>query len=482
LERQGVWCKCLYKGKTERQENEVEIMRRAIIYQIGRLEQNAFEKIKFVIKEKEFDAYLSSFAIRDYLQKDGFEPEVVLIYPVSLPFNRSLTNNDKIISSCGSECYEYLKYAFNNAYDYLKNPDELFKSHPYSKETENFVVIHSLGQYETPSCRIDFDCEYSDIVIHILIDMIKRFISNERKYEKIIADISSGHNIYVSAFIEALRYFAVWLQLYNYGQEKDAPEIEIAFGDPVIPGVGSKYAIHFEGQSIKAFFSSPVSNDDISNNKLSRSIYPEKDKRHMKGQLQSILEGFVITFSSIKNNTSLVIYHTGYHSEDDILNTLKELLENTEKRLKEKYINSPKLKKNNYLKAFLVCGFYSGLSGLLKKEKVSFENNQHISIQTLLDSFRNIYRAFGLTLNETILGNEVDKLKKDIKEDTDWTSLIGLLYSGDKRNTRPQKRNFFAHAGFEGTLTECKRYEGSIYLKYNNRYYNTIKKWLMESA
>jgi CRISPR-associated protein Csx1 len=48
--------------------------------------------------------------------------------------------------------------------------------------------------------------------------------------------------------------------------------------------------------------------------------------------------------------------------------------------------------------------------------------------------------------------------------------------------TTPQKRNFFAHAGFEGNITECRILNGKIYLRYKDNFEKTIKGWLKESV
>jgi CRISPR-associated protein Csx1 len=453
---------------------------KALIYQIGRLDINAFDIIKFCIDKHNFETSLSSFAIRGYLRKNKLESDIILIYPVSLPFNRWLINNDKFISKCQNECYKLLKDAFNRPDEYLKNPEKFFKSHPHSNEIKDFKVIHSLGEYITSGSSVSFNCHYSDIVLTILIDMIKRYLNDEQKIKRILIDISSGHNIYVSALVEALRYFGVWLKLYNWGKER--PIVEIAFSDPIIPdSTEDENMIHIEKQSAKAFFSSPIKHDDIQNYQLSRVIYPEKEQKKFKNRIQSMLESFVLTFSAIKNNIPLAIYEFGYHEPQEVLEILRDIISHTENKLTDKYDNSPNLDKNEYVKVFLTCGFCCGISNALRDNKISKIDLKGIEIQTLRECFRKINRLFDLNLNDIILGNEIDKLNKDIKSDTEWDFLVNLLYSGDKSKLKPQKRNFFAHAGFEGNLTKCKRQNGEVYLKYDQRNMETIKKWLKES-
>lgn len=449
--------------------------KKAIIYQIGRLDSNALDKIKFTVNNNSFETILSSFAIRGYLHKKDYRAEIVLFYPISLPYNSALVKNENFLSKCPDDFQKHFINAFNNPEEYLSNPKEFFDSHPHSKESGNFKVIHSLGVYTTSNTEVSFDCYYSDIVLTMLIEMIKRYLLKEDVTEKIIFDISSGHNIYVSALLEAARYFGVWLKLYNW--KVNSTEIQIAFSDPVIAFQKQReYKIYFEKLDVRAFFSCPVSYTDIENFKLSKEIYEEN--RNMKQQLQSVLENLVIIFSAIKNNAPLGIYQFGYHDEDKIFNVLKDFLDNKEKILLKEYIKSPKLNKGNYIKVLLSCGLYLGLLKILKENKVRKISKEGIEIEVIRKSFRNIYKTFDLALNDVILGNEIDKIKQDFIVDKIWKTLI----SSKGGESTPQKRNFFAHAGFEGNVTECKKMNGRIFLRYNDKYLETIKKWLKESV
>ncbi len=366
---------------------------RALVYQIGRLEFNAFNKITFFLDQDEFETFLSSFAIRDFLKKKQYEVVNVLLFPVSLPFNSSLTKNEKFKANCNDECYEALQNAINNPYKYLKLPEMFFEAHPHSAEAKNFRIIHSIGKYETSIGQISFNTFYSDIVLTILMDMIKRYLEDEGNFEKILIDISSGHNIYISALIEALRHFAVWLKLYRWNGK--LPSIEIAFSEPIIPGSKhEKCKIYFEPQNVKSFFTSPIKHDDIEGYLLSRAIYPEKIRREDKNKIQSMLKSFVLTFSAIKNNTPLAIYEFGYHEPQEILKVFRDLMVYTEEKLTEGYDSSPNLNKNDYLKAFLALGFYCGISNLLKVNNILKINSDGIEIGGIRVSFKKVNDIF----------------------------------------------------------------------------------------
>ncbi|MFN3533484.1 MAG: hypothetical protein ACK41Q_13400 [Candidatus Brocadia sp.] len=169
-------------------------MGKIIVYQIGRLDINAFERLKFEINGSVVENSLSSFALKETLSKEGYKTEVILLYPISLPFNPSLIN-DRFKLSCSASCYEKLKSALNNPENYLKNPLEFFQDHPHTQESADFEILHSLGEYKTLSRPVEFKCHYQDIVLMILTDMIKRYLTGENEIKKIFIDISSGHNI-----------------------------------------------------------------------------------------------------------------------------------------------------------------------------------------------------------------------------------------------------------------------------------------------
>ncbi len=449
-------------------------MKKVIIYQIGRLDRDVFKEYEFEINEKPFKTSLSSFALRQYFCCEGFDPKVILLYPVSLPLNPSLRGN----SGYPEDCNKNLEIALQNPKVYLKDPSHFFDHHPHTKKADHYYLIHSLGEYNTLEGTIRFDCYYHDIVLLTLLHMLDLFLKEEEGIERIIIDISSGHNIYVSALIEASRFFGTWIKLYHWNGL--IPSLEIAFSDPIIPGI-SRFKINTEELKVQALFSSPIGYDDLNNNSLALKIYPEKNQRDKKRQLQSFLENFAIIFSAIKNNTPLAIYTFGYHDLEDIKRDFDELVSHTIDKLKQAYDSTPNLDKSAYIKVLLSFAFYMGLCRIIKSQSISKSNE--INIDKLRNDLENIYGKFKLNLNDTILGNEIDKIKKALEKDKDieWKSLSTILYP-ESNITPPQKRNFFAHAGFEANITECMKNGKEIYLRYITKHIDMIKGWLKESV
>ena len=455
-------------------------MKKALIYQIGRLDMNLFDEKEFIINNKSFKRTLSCLAIRDFLTDKGLKTETILIYPVSLPFNQSLLSQERFKHQCPKNLYQSIVYAMYNSSEYLNKPLNLFHNHPHSNECDDFVVIHSLGLYKTCDSDVDFESYYSDIVLEIFIDMLSRYLKDEKEIERIIVDISSGHNIYVSALLDGFRNFSVWLDLYNWLNK--SPVMELAFADPSLTFT-KECKINFEQQKAKKFFSSPFKFNDIINRPISKNIYPDKELRGKKKILQYILEGFMLTFSAIKNNIPLVIYRFGFHKRKKVKDLIYELIEHTKLKLFENYIHSPGLDKRIYLNLFLTCGLYLGIIKVLEHYGVIKGDKNGVNLKKIKNSFDEIYTIFGIDLNKVILGNEIYKIESGVEKSDEWKQLIELLYEDAQVKESPDnKRNFFAHAGFEANITECRFINGNFYLRYRDKGLNNIKKWLYESV
>jgi len=440
-----------------------------------------FEKVAFEVDGRTFEEELSSFAIRQRLQERGYSTDVVLLYPVSLPFQTHLLKNERFIKVAGGEFRGALMKANEQHERFLENPAGFFQRHPHSDSCSDFLTIHSFGTYKSGSGQISLKGQYSDIVLRVLVDMIKRYLSSPDT-ERFIMDISSGHNVYVAALIEAARYFTVWLKLHSLAN--NASQVQIAISEPVIPGVQSGHRIFFEELQVKAMFASPLKYADVQNYRLSRTIYSSNEDRKKKQKLQDCLERFITIFSAIENNTPLAVYQFGYHSMEEVQEVLNQLIFDVETALSRDYSRFSKLDKNAHIKTLLSLGFYQGLIKILNEKGVVEIPEEGVELKRLREISGEIYQLFNLGLNNTIVGNEVDKIK-EITSALEWRPLITLIKYGGDKVTEPQKRNFFAHAGLEGNVTECRirqTPEGEkVHVRYTDRYHQTIKRWLLEA-
>ncbi len=462
-------------------------MDKGLIYQIGRLDPNFLDNLKFSIDSNYYETSLTSFAIKQYYKEKSFHSEIILLYPQSLVFNRVLINKENFKNKCPENFWKALKNAWDNTEEYLKNPHPVFQEHPHTKQADDFLVIYSLGEYETSEKPYRFKVQYEDIVLMILVDMIERYLADPQSIKKIIVDISSGHNPYINALLEAIRHLDVWAKLYNIC-EMETPKMEVAFSDPIIGTTReSPFNIYLEKTEIRTFFASPIKYGDIENNTLAIRLFPQDRQR--RRIIKAVFENFAILFSAVKNGIPLAVYHFGYDDEEQILQKFKEFIQ----AIKENFIfpDSPNLNKDDYIKTLLVFGFYLGLIKLMKKNDIS-KNSSGVSIEEMKHKFSEIYefiktyKNLDLFLNETILKNEIDIIQKKTRYEKDFIfkplSLVlypDVSYSG----SNILERNFFAHAGFEINITMCKKEKGKVYLKYdfNNNEENMIKNWLKKN-
>jgi CRISPR-associated protein Csx1 len=437
---------------------------------------------------------LSSFALKEYLRENGDDVKVVLVYPVSLPLNTAVQNanfNDRdflerindVICTGGSE--------------YLQNTAEFFEKMPYSSESDDFFVVHSTGEY----AGVQFDGKFNDIVFEIALDMMERYIAGE--VERIYVDISSGLNIFVSAILEAVRFFSTWAGLRNWVDTAKRPEIRLAFSDPILGGVPKEYEIHQEKIEFKAFFTSPINKDDLDN--IGKKIY--ELERQKKQKLKELLERFAIIFSAIKNNIPLAVYHFGFHSREEIGGVFEQLLADMRLRLYASYKESPGLEKTSYSKAILTLGFYAGLAEVLDFYGFKiYDRNKGVSMNEIKEKFNNdmkgdvknkqskgVYDLFDIKLNRVFLGSEISNLEKKLENAAQdaWQLIVRFFDSKDKIQT-PDKRNFFAHSGLEGLITEIKKTRNELFVRYAEEFTDSnggnqsiekkIKTWLIEEV
>ena len=450
-----------------------------LIYQIGRLESQ-MKILKFRYKGNEYDVGLSSFALKRYF---GDCARLVLIYPVSLPLNTSLINQT---SNLNDDLKKRIREILNNKDEYLKNPREFFNFHPHNQEANDFILIHSIGEYE----EVKFESSYDDIVLEILFDIIERYLNC--RFEELYIDISSGLNIYIAALLEAVRHFSIFNRLQNWNTEKC--KIYNVFSEPIIgstPNQHRYYQIHEVPVEFKAFYSSPIKKQDIDNYQLSRkiteSLFGDAHNREFKNKIQRYFENFAVHFSAIKNATPLANYTFELDSSYDIEKLLEEIISLGKVKLYENWQRSPQLSKEDFLKTLLSLSFYEGIAKIFEYENINPTGDRGASLEEI-ERFKEVYKIFGLNLNITFLGNEIrnlaeakdsEDMRLEDKVSEDWRSLNEFLY-GEGGGFNP--RNFFAHAGFERMITEVRKCNGKLYFRYRDQERNKVKEQLKDTC
>ncbi len=448
-----------------------------LIYQIGRLERGAFKPINFDIKEKIYQSQLTSFALRKFFQEQGDIARVVLIYPVSLLLNK----NAQFFEGITEEFKEIITKLLNDQTEltkYLSNPRFYFKKHPHSKEADDFIVIHSIGQYE----GVNFSATLGELVLEIFIDMFSRY-QNE-PFSELYLDISSGHNIYVSALLEAGRLFLTFYKLQNFHLQNEHLKVYITFSDPILQPYDRTFKIHEEFPlEVKVFFSYPERPFEYSLKQGYMKFAGElaKGNRKIKKYLNDLFAYGQFFYSAIKNNTPLVLYTWVYHSEKDVYKGIQILIDLLKNNLIQTYQKTPELNFDLFRKAFLMLALYKGIIKVLKTYEIT--KKEEVSISELeekcAEESKSFYKYFGLVQNRNYFSQEIknnfernkDKFEKEYK-------LLKEYIGGEGEDFNP--RNFLAHCGFERNCVYVRKTCEEVLIKYKEDSLKKIEKILME--
>uniref|UniRef100_A0A7C4NTY3 TIGR01897 family CRISPR-associated protein n=1 Tax=Thermodesulfobacterium geofontis TaxID=1295609 RepID=A0A7C4NTY3_9BACT len=449
-----------------------------MIYQIGRLERGAFNYISFNINGKIYQSQLTSFVLRKFFQEKGDIARVVLIYPISLLLNKNAPSFEGI----SEEFKELITKLLNDQTEltkYLSNPCFYFEKHPHSIEADDFIVIHSIGQYE----GVDFSATLGELILEIFIDMVSRY--QKEPFSELYLDISSGHNIYVSALLEAGRLFLTFYKLQNFHPQDEQLKVYITFSDPILLPYDRIFKIHKSFPlEAKVFFSYPERPSEYSLEqgymKFARQL--AKEDRKIKRILNALFTYGYFFYSAIKNNTPLVLYTCNYHLEEDIDRGIQILIDLLKNNLAQTYQETPNLNFDLFRKSFLMLALYKGIVRVLKTYGVI--KKDEISISEIKEKFgeegKNLYKYFDLSQNAPYLSHEMsntfernkDKFEKEYK-------LLKEYMGGESEEIHP--RNFLAHCGFERNCVYVRKKNEEILIKYKEDNLKDIEKILMRN-
>ncbi len=426
-----------------------------VIYQIGRLDQNIGRDYKFSIGEQVYAQPLSSFALKEHFGWN--HAKVILVYPVSLPFNRNIPP----------------EYGLDNDLKerYLQDPYPFFQRHPHAEKADGFVVVHSLGTYDGQR----FDGNYDAIVLSVFMDMVRRFL--EAPFERIYMDISSWHNIYVTALIEAVRYFAVFWGLQSWHCQRVLRAF-LCFTEPISDPERVYQIYHDKEIRHRAFFEAPILvKDESERNGFVKKLIGEED-RELKRTTQQLLRRFLVCYSAIINNTPMVFYSFPdiVDKEDEVTNLILKLVRKVQNLLARSWTSVPDVVSHpsalkNWRDLIFCFALYRGTIRLLLRHGVIREaqDDGGVELERMQQDFLQIYDTLGVPGNGAFLRSEISNLRRKVEEEaasqhnTDsWITL------GRPSDPDLEYRNFVAHVGLQRTITEFRAVNGKFYARYKN--------------
>ncbi len=457
-----------------------------IILQIGRLDKNIEQDIKFKFHDKNYKHPLSSLALSEHFSNERnneneYAIKVILLYPVSLPLNEQFKTTIQSSNNNYNILFQKLSHIVqceDKKKEYLNNPETLYSIHPHVLSDNSFIVLHSLGNY----LEIDLKTTLHDVVLNIWAFLIKEYLCHQ--INEIYIDISSGLNFYITALMEALRYFLVWAKLYNIGNNNIVKGY-ISYTDPILGRSEQTINIYTYEVIYKAFFTSPFGYQDL--NVLAKNVI-EKGldfDRKTKANVKQHLESFLTIFSCFENAAPLFLYMNDFQNTNDIEDTIKIITNAILSQYKNNWYSSPGFDFNNFSKVLNALAFFNGLKKIMEN---IYKNNQGYATLDCLEKFCEVLRKLKLQPQANILHSELynnfkhsDFDKKYTEQNTlnDWIYLCKLLQYEQTCIQNLNERNFFAHAGFERTVTMVKKENEDILIKYDESKLQEIKQILL---
>jgi CRISPR-associated protein Csx1 len=451
----------------------------SLILQIGRLDKDFEKNIKFKYSGKTEETPLSSIALKKIV---GDKLKVILIYPVSLALNSIFKERND------NDFFREMNQIINNDNKkeyYIKNPKGLYENHPHSKSklVNSFFCIHSIGTYENTK----FEASVQDIALFIFAKLIEEYAESNFSYKKIFVDVSSGLNIYVTALLEALRYFQTWEKLFNL--PNSSLKYSLIYTDPIIgrkkDEENIEYNIYEYKTDVKAFFSSPITYDELDHG-LPRRIIEEqlKKDRENKKKLIDFLEKFLFLYSSFTNGIPLALFNLEFTHLDNIEEFIRLFVNWIIEKFEENFKKSPMFNFDELTKVILSLSFLRGLIKIIEENKIS---KRETNTNEIFENISKIYKSLGLYVQSGLIEYEIIKIinacKNEncpLKNNGDWIKLDEVLPKmvDDKKSEQLNERNFFAHAGFERTVTLIKKEDNIIYLKYDENKIEEIENML----
>ncbi len=451
-----------------------------LIYQIGRLDQNLLQPIKFRIENQEIEAPLSGIALKNFFKSKNLPTHLILLFPVSLYFNKKILEWN---------LPEKFKQTLQNIFqkeeikaEFLNNPQKFLSLHPHKKYSEGLVPLHSIGNYE----KTEFTASFDDLVLTIFFDLLERYLKNP-DYETIYLDISSGLNIYITAMLEAGRLFYTFYKLSEWIDPK--LKVFISFSEPIIGSPKRIFKIFKDNPiNVKAFFSPPEviksKNDDSLACGLTEN---KKELRLLNKFLHEIFSRAYVFISALIYNLPLVLYQFPTHREEEIFEAVQKIIELGKTKLEKNYLSSPCLDRPLFQKAIFLLGLYIGVVKTLKEYKI-FEKRE-VPLREIkekfCDNFPTIYDIFGLSSNKDYLSHEIDNnfIKKNKIFKKEW-KLLSFYFEKEKtqKGRKIKFRNFFAHCGFEQNILQVRKEDDEIYLTYHKEELSKIEDLIFEKA
>ena len=467
----------------------LNIMDGYIFQVIGKLKD--YQKVKFVIDNKEFSGILSSKAVKEfYLKEKGIELKNIFLVPESL-----------VSEIEGYDPYELLCNREKFRENVAKQLREIIEDNIYDGD---IIILQSVGEYRKKSLNIYFDNNVDNIVSYLTIE-ISRIFESFNKNIILLGDISTGHNIYTSSLIENLRILITRYKLSNLLQNGTL-KTSIVSTPPIIGK--TEYRLYFYDYDVRVFFDLPLKNLELENISAPSFIHdnlPSYEKEKIGKELEKeiklikdLVRKTAIAFNAIKYNIPLALFYkeiVNLEEEKEGKRALEKILEfyknkqsinSKENTITKKYI---KVKRNLFINTLLTLDLLSSLRKFFVENiESSIKENNVVSIEDLENISTRLYESLNLNINKIFLKRDLKEIKYYACNLLDGEEKLfkELIPKTEKEEIRcenslqysVQKRNFFAHSGLLKEYVKLRKEKDTIYLSYTKDYISTIKRWI----
>ncbi len=344
----------------------------------------------------------------------------------------------KISSEALLKHYNYDKMVLVCPISINKRDDEIRKSfHNTPEDKIEILRVHAIGRYNNK--------EYISKPVNISLQLFTYMLSNS---DEIILDVSTGHNIYNLALIEAGRFFSTFNSLKDkiMCNNNNKEYAKIAICEPVTSeSMNTPKKIYVEPLRTHAFFSLPINRRDnfkISNYIDKRELPAEikrridEETRKINREINDILDKAIIAYNAIRYNTPLVFSILELDNEERIFQLIKQLNNFCNKVLKVKEDNnkiySMNIERTIYELYLSLIIYYSIIKNIKIIKAKSFNNK----IETLddLKNFIDLYKLLGLDINSRFLNRDLNEIEYRKDSIIDCITLNDLLYNYSNRS------------------------------------------------
>jgi CRISPR-associated protein Csx1 len=256
------------------------------------------------------------------------------------------------------------------------------------------------------------------------------------------------------------------------------------FSDPIYASNKNETKnVYVQKINTKAFFDFPISKDYLNEEKLKTIDLNKEEIKMCKRAYYS--------FRAVKNNAPLLIYTFGYDSPENIEEVLKNLSQRYSEMfepMENKYIENDNIvykipsAVDLRVGVFLSLALYHSLSKSFRLIGIPEEGKEWVPLSDI-NRFREIYSRYSLKVNEELLKRDIEGVKKlSTALNPGEEAKLCLLERNKQKgcNKEINKRNFWAHSGFERNITLLRKdNNGQIKISYASGYRDRLKNMLL---